>query len=324
MDQMIRKDILNFKRMYLKDRDIDTLILVGDYFTNLIFQNRSDLNKMESREEFLKWYAHIVTLTPQEAALELEVGSEVANTVLPIAVLYRRLIEVLGAKAVWLPGIQLTDGIAYDFALRKKLIRSPHDFEKDILMAARHIMKRYAGNKPHTEALLSAALEIFKAVKKNNVLTSRDRLLLSVACYLHDCGKYISMVNVGDCSYGIIMSTEIIGLSDTEREIIANVVRYNTQPFRYYQEARSTTGLGETDYLRVGQLTAILKMANGLDQSYLQKIRTIKATRKDDVLFLEVTAGEDYTLEKGLFQENVEFFADMFDLRPELKIKRIM
>ena len=324
MDQMIRKDILNFKRMYLKDRDIDTLILVGDYFTNLIFQNRSDLNKMESREEFLKWYAHIVTLTPQEAALELEVGSEVANTVLPIAVLYRRLIEVLGAKAVWLPGIQLTDGIAYDFALRKKLIRSPHDFEKDILMAARHIMKRYAGNKPHTEALLSAALEIFKAVKKNNVLTSRDRLLLSVACYLHDCGKYISMVNVGDCSYGIIMSTEIIGLSDTEREIIANVVRYNTQPFRYYQEARSTTGLGETDYLRVGQLTAILKMANGLDQSYLQKIRTIKATRKDEVLFLEVTAGEDYTLEKGLFQENVEFFADMFDLRPELKIKRIM
>ena len=323
MDQMIRKDILNFKRMYLKDRNIDTLILVGDYFTNLIFQNRSDLNKIESREEFLQWYAHIVTLTPQEAAVELEVGSEVANTVLPIAVLYRRLIEVLGANFVWLPGIQLTDGIAYDFALRNKLIKSPHDFEKDILMAARHIMKRYAGNKPHTEALITSALEIFGAVKKNNVLTGRDWLLLQVACYLHDCGKYISLVNVGDCSYGIIMATEIIGLSDTEREIIANVVRFNTKPFRYFQEARSLTALGETDYLRVGQLTAILKLAKGLDQSYLQKIRKIKATRKDDVLLLDVTAGEDYTLEKGLFRENVEFFADMFDLKPELKIRRV-
>ena len=35
------------------------------------------------------------------------------------------------------------------------------------------------------------------------------------------------------CSYNIIMSTEIIGLSHLEREIIANVVRYNIRDFDY-------------------------------------------------------------------------------------------
>ena len=36
-----------------------------------------------------------------------------------------------------------------------------------------------------------------------------------------------SLSDVGECSYSIIMATEIIGLSHMEREIVANVVKYN-------------------------------------------------------------------------------------------------
>ena len=325
IDQLIRKDILNFKRMYLKDRNIDTIILVGDYFTNLIFQNRTDDNKFESREEFLGWYDKIVNMTAQEAAEYLGVGMEVAHAVLPTAVLYRRLIEVLGVKTVWLPGIQLTDGIAYDYGLTSKIIKSGHDFDRDILMAARNMMKRYAGNKPHTDKLLEVSDEIFKAVRKSNLLSDRDRLLLKVACYLHDCGKYVSLVDVSACSYNIIKSTEIIGLSERERMIIANVVRYNTVPFdfrgslAYGDPARE---LQTEDFLRVAKLTAILRLSNGLDQSYLQKIEAIHALRKDEKLVIEVTVREDFTLEKGIFQENVRFFEDIFDVKPVLKIKK--
>lgn len=324
MDQLIRKDILNFKRMYLKDRGIDTLILVGDYYTNLIFQNRTDANKFESREEFMKWYGRIMKMTSSEVAAELDVSMDVARAVLPIAVLYRRLIEVLGAKMVWLPGIQLTDGIAYDYAAREKLIRPAHDFERDIKEAARHMMKRYAGNKPHTEMLLEVAGAVFDAVKKNDVLTARDKLLLQVACYLHDCGKYISLVNVADCAYSIIMSTEIIGLSDTEREIIANVVRFNTKPFLYRGEAGSDAHLSERDYLKVAQLVAILRLSNGLDQSYLQKIQKLKVTRHEETMTVEVGTAADFTLESGIFKENAPFFEEIFDVRPELKVKKLL
>ena len=41
------------------------------------------------------------------------------------------------------------------------------------------------------------------------------------------------MVNLGECSYAIIMATEIIGLSHREREIVANIVRYNHLEFDY-------------------------------------------------------------------------------------------
>lgn len=64
----------------------------------------------------------------------------------------------------------------------------------------------------------------------------RERLLLRIATLLHDCGKYISLVNLGECSYAIIMATEIIGLSHREREIVANIVRYNHLEFDYSME----------------------------------------------------------------------------------------
>ena len=54
-------------------------------------------------------------------------------------------------------------------------------------------------------------------------------------------GKYISLSDVGECSYSIIMATEIIGLSHMEREIVANVVKYNTMPFGYYDEMEFQT-----------------------------------------------------------------------------------
>jgi exopolyphosphatase/guanosine-5'-triphosphate,3'-diphosphate pyrophosphatase len=261
-------------------------------------------------------------MTPRDLSIELGVDMEVANAVIPMAVLYNRIMNVFGVNEVWLPGIQLTDGIAYDYGMKTKLIKSSHDFDKDIVLAARRTAKRYASNKPHADLIVKVADEIFKAVRKDSVLTARDSILLEVACYMHDCGKYISLVNVAACSYDIIMSTEIIGLSDTERRIIANVVRYNTDPFEFYGENKS--GLSEYDYLRVAQLTAILRVANSLDQSYLQKFSEVHAVKKNDRLTIEVSTTQEFTLEAGLFEENVDFFEDMFDIEPVLKVKRIV
>ena len=57
-------------------------------------------------------------------------------------------------------------------------------------------------------------------MKKVHGMGSRERLLLQIAALLHDCGKYISMENVSECSYQIIMSTDIIGLSSLERQMM--------------------------------------------------------------------------------------------------------
>lgn len=321
VEQLIHRDITNFKRMYLKSRKIENIILVGDYFTNLIFQNRSDLNKTESREDFMAWYDHVVTSSPKDIAEELGISSEMSTVLIPMAVIYRTLIDELQVETIWLPGIQLTDGIAYDYGEKKKIIRANHDFEHDILMAARNMARRYAGNKAHNEALVSAAAEIFGTLRKYAGMDSRASLLLQVACYLHDCGKYISLVNVAECSYNIIMSTEIIGLSERERCIIANVVRYNTMEFPDYHLLRQSELLSNEDYMLVARLASVLRLANSLDQSHLQKLEELTAVRKDRELILTVRTKEDFTLERGIFRENADFFEEIYNIRPVLRMK---
>ena len=308
VDQLIRKDLINFRRMYMKNRKIRSMILVGDYFTNLIFQNRSSANNTETREEFMTWYEHVVMSPLKDIAEELGISQEMSTVLIPMAVLYRKLIEELDVDTIWLPGIQLTDGIAYEYAEQNKIIKPTHDFEKDILMAAKNISRRYASNKSHNEELVMR-------------MKAREKLLLRVACYLHDCGKYISFVNVADCSYNIIMSTEIIGLSDRERRVIANVVRYNTQELGYYKSISKKDELGVEDYMLVARLVAIMRLANCMDQSYLQKIESMNITKKDDELVISVSTSSDYTLERGIFRENVDFFEEIFNLKPVLKMK---
>ena len=131
------------------------------------------------------------------------------------------------------------------------------------------------------------------------------------------------MVNIGETSYNIIMSTEIIGLSHLEREIVANVVRFNHSPFLYYgqiQAGRST--LDKESYLIVAKLTAILRLANSLDRSHKQKLGSIKASLRENQLILTVDTLEDITLEKGFFEWRADFFQEVFSVTPVLKQRK--
>ncbi len=142
---------------------------------------------------------------------------------------------------------------------------------------------------------------------------------------LHDCGKYISMVNLGDCSYNIIMSTEIIGLSHKERTIVANVVRYNHEQFDYFgTKSPYLEGLSQEEYLVVAKLTAILRVANGLDRTHKQKFKDIRVTVKDKQLVINIDTKADITLEKGLFNNRASFFEEVFGIKPVIKQKKMM
>ncbi len=321
-DQIMNREIENFRKMYLTREKISNIILVGDFFTNLIFQNKGDLNKIETKQEFLKWYTHVMSVSPREIAEELGMSAEISSVLIPTAVLYRKLIEELGAETIWLPGIQLTDGIAFDYGIRHKLVTTSHDFERDILSASRKIAGRYSCSKKHADALLASSSAIVSALGKAYSLDARSRLLLKVACNLHECGRYISLTESDLSTYNIIRATEIIGLSDRERMIIANAIRYMSTEITDYDAIREDALLKETDVILVTQLAAILRLSEALDAGYSQKVLSVNAVRKEKKLVITVEVKSDFTLEKGIFEKHIDFFEEIFTLRPVLKIKK--
>lgn len=149
----------------------------------------------------------------------------------------------------------------------------------------------------------------------------RERLLLQAAAILHDCGRYVSMVNQSECSYQIIMASEIIGMTHLEREIVASTVKHNALPMQPYESVSDR--MDQKSYMIVSKLTAILKIANAMDRSHKQKFRNIKAVLRDRELVITVEAEENIVLEKGLFSTYADSFEEVFSVMPKIKEKRV-
>ena len=281
IEEIVDNELFTFRKMYLKDREINNLIGIGENILYII--NRMDLKAYGDRIDAAamnRFYERLCQMTTDQIEEKFGVNSEYASLLLPSVVVYKRILELTGADMFWVPGIRLCDGIAAEYAQANKLVRFSHNFENDILAASRNMAKRYKCHTSHNQVLEQYALGIFDSMKEYHGLGARERLLLQISVLLHACGKFISIKNSNECSYNIIMSTEIIGLSHLEREIIANVVRYNIRDFDY-DKVQLETQIHQEDmpgYSRnsitilIAKLTAILRLANSMDRSHRGKL----------------------------------------------------
>ncbi len=325
IDEIVSSQLAVYKKMYLKDK-VENIIVVDDYLSAWIAERKVDASQAgymdgNSYDEFMRF---IRSKTTHEIATSLNVPEENAPLLFISAVLMKRILRLMEAELIWAPGVCLCDGIAYEYAENHKLLKTEHDFEQDMIACAKNISKRYMGSKKRGETLEKMALTIFDSTKKIHGLGQKERLLLQIATILHDCGKFISMVNLGECSYQIIMATEIIGLSHAQREMVANVVRFNHDEFEYYENINRKSEIDMASYLTVAKLTAILRVANALDRSHKQKFKDIKATVKENELIISIETSEDITLEKGLFGLKAGFFEEVFNITPVIKQKKVL
>lgn len=325
IDEMATAQLATYKKLYLKDRAIQNIIIIDDYISPWVVKRLGKNNQqlVSKKEDFEVFFEMLRTKSPADIARAMDIPEEKAPLVFISAVLTKRIAELMGAEKIWAPGVTLSDGIAYEYAEKKKLLQDEHDFEQDIIACAVNISKRYMGSKKRGETLEKITSTIFDSMKKVHGLGKREKLYLQIAAILHDCGKYISMVNLGENSYNIIMATEIIGLSHMEREIVASVVRFNHSKFVYFGQVQAAGSILDRDaYLTVAKLTAILRIANSLDRSHKQKLKGLKAVLKNHQLVLTVDTQEDITLEKGFFEARAGFFQEVFCVEPVLKQKK--
>ena len=216
--------------------------------------------------------------------------------------------------------MSVPDGIAMQ--IRNELGYLDIDLNDVILTSAENLAKRYLTNEKHRKSTVKFALHLFDQLKKLHRLGKRERLLLQIASSLDDIGNFINSHGHYRHSAYILQATKLIGLSDEENKIIADIARYHSVESPAFEQAHYRHIEADSQII-VAKLAAILRLADALDDSGKQKIQKISVSLKKDSLVITASSSHNLALEKWAFNHKAKLFEEVFGIKPVLKQRRI-
>jgi len=189
-----------------------------------------------------------------------------------------------------------------------------------VVSFARALGERYHYGAAHSAEVEKNSLLLFDRLLRVHGLGQRERLLLQIACILHDTGKHINLRRHYAYSYDLILSSDILGFSDNEKQIIATVAYYHSR-FRPSLEDSRFALLSDAQRIVTAKLAAILRLADAMDRSHRQKASDCQIALKGDKLLIRVKSDEDMSLEEWTFEDKADFFEEVFGILPVLQIQ---
>ena len=144
------------------------------------------------------------------------------------------------------------------------------------------------------------------------------RLLLQAAALLKDVGYLINYSKHHQHSYNLIVHSELGGFAAREIEIVANVARYH-RGSRPRKSHPNLAGLATPDRKLVRRLSAILRIADGLDRSRVQNIRRVNVHVKDGIALFLLEAADNPTVDIWEALSKAKLFQREFNAKPHFK-----
>ena len=233
-------------------------------------------------------------LDPRRADLAVS-GSILLNTIL----------RLIGARELTLCDLALREGLALDYIHRNrahiaKVEQYPDVRRRSVVELAERC--NYSG--PHTRQVARMALALFDQTATLHGLAAREREWLEYAALLHDIGVHISYGRHHKHSYYLIKNGDLRGFEPEEVEMMALAARYHRRGL----PKRSHDGYGTLPSSRrrtIRTLSAMLRVAEGLDRSHAQSVASIEVVSGGHDCLLRVIPAGDTELELWAAQRNV-------------------
>ena len=256
------------------------------------------LNEMEyTAEDFFNFYNSFIKLNREERKKVKGLDTKRLDFINTGVVLVHFLITQFGFKKVKISTQALREGIIIRY-LKKDMIGLPWSGEmaNPRKRSVFELLRKCDWHEEHSTHVAQMSLKLFDALQSDLGLPQEDRELLEFAALLHDIGYYISHSKHHKHALYIIRHSKLKGFKEDEIEIIANVARYHR---------RSTPKKRHSEYWklrpatrkRIKNLSAILRVADGLDRSHYQKVQKLEVYVAEKQITLRIKVQADPQLE---------------------------
>ena len=143
------------------------------------------------------------------------------------------------------------------------------------MQAARQFGKVCGLDEAHAQQITHLCANLFDQLQEPLQLPASERILLMLAAWLHEVGTLVNYEKHHHHSYHLIVHGNIHGMTPRQREIVAQVARYHrrSEPKRKHDAYHR---MSEADQNTIRRLSAILRLADGMDRSHTRSIRKVQ------------------------------------------------
>ena len=244
-----------------------------------------------------------------------------ADVILPACFVYHRIAELNGSEEILVPRVSLKDGVIQEILEQAKGAEHLLDLREQVCVSCREMVAKYKLDQKHTEKVTELALSLFDQTEPLHGLGKQERIYLEAGALLHDVGYFISMQKHHKHSHYIIANSEIVGLTQAERLIVAGISRYHRKatPDPGHPEYEA---LPKRDRATVSSLAAILRIADALDKEHNSAVRSVECRLQNGSLFLRAVSRKSCRLEALGVTSNAAMFRDHFGVDVKLTIEQ--
>jgi exopolyphosphatase/guanosine-5'-triphosphate,3'-diphosphate pyrophosphatase len=227
------------------------------------------------------------------------------------AVVLSEILHGAGAEELRTCRATLREGMVIDWLAthpRRPARRAAHDVRE---RSVRDAAARYGESLEHAEYVATLALALFDGTKRLHRLGKDERELLEYACLLHDVGQHVEYRRHHRHSHYLIKNADLQGFDPEEVETLAVVARYHRKggPKEDHEEWRALAPSRRPAALA---LTAILRVADGLDRGHGQRLRAPKVEVRRREVVLGVRGTGDASLERWGGAVKADLFEQVF------------
>ncbi|MDZ8070991.1 MAG: Ppx/GppA phosphatase family protein [Nostoc sp. DedQUE08] len=239
------------------------------------------------------------------------------EVILAGAVILQEAMTLLGSESVTVCERSLREGVIVDWMLTHGLIEDKLRYQSSI--RERNILKladKYHINLEYSDRVAKFAESLFDQTQGTlHHWGTDERQMLWAAAILHNCGHYISHSSHHKHSYYLIRNGELLGYTETEIEIIANLARYHRKSPPKKKHENYQNLLTKQQRQIVSQLSAILRLAVALDRRQIGAVAQVQCEyypqlKQVNLLIFPSQSDDDCALElwsldykKGVFEE---------------------
>ncbi len=153
--------------------------------------------------------------------------------------------------------------------------------------ALRRFADRCRADRRHGEQAARLARKLFDVLGKRLGCGPEDWDLLEAAAVLHDVGQIVSYRSHHKHSYHLIAHAESLPFAPRERLLIALISRYHRKRGPSKKHVEYAT-LEPEDRARVRRLSALLRVACGLDRGHVSAVEAMRIRMMPDRLLIDV------------------------------------